>query len=132
MSDTAWEALVGGRRFIHTLLEFCTRLGITVQDIENRQRPYVCIGTDSFANLNRWYFGEEIPKLCNLVVVQGREDKVVHDNVAHSDVFVPARFCDISASKIRKAMLGRNWTHYLEDVEKFDKGEKTAKELGWA
>ena len=47
------------------------------------------------------------------------------------ELWIPSKFRGVSASNIRKTMLCRNWTHYLADIEKFDKGEKTLVELGW-
>lgn len=129
LSDEAWNDLVGGRRFIHTLLDFCIRHRIDLTSA----RPYVCLGTDSFKNLDKWYHGLEIQKLCTLVVVQGRNDDVVKrtDVQGYHQSFMPYELRGVSATRIREAMLNRNWNHYLEDVERYDRGEVELEKLGW-
>lgn len=128
MSDEAWTALVDGRRFIHTLLDFNVRHGIS-KDV---CRPYVCIGTDSFEHLNQWYMNTEIVKICNLVVVQGREDKVVSSpEIPHTEFRISYDYEKVSASKIREKMRCRDWSHYLDDVKRLDEGKTTLVELGW-
>lgn len=128
MSDEAWTALVEGRRFLHTLLDFNVRHGID-KDVF---RPYVCIGTDSFEHLDQWYMNTEIVKICNLVVVQGREDKVVaRPEIPHTEFRISYDYEKVSASKIREKMRCRDWSHYLEDVKRLDEGKTTLEELGW-
>ena len=128
MSDEAWTALVEGRRFLHTLLDFNVRHGID-KDVSC---PYVCIGTDSFEHLDQWYMNTEIVNICNLVVVQGREDKVVaRPEIPHTEFRISYDYEKVSASKIREKMRCRDWSHYLEDVKRLDEGKTTLEELGW-
>lgn len=128
MSDEAWEALVEGRRFLHTLIDFNVRHGIDRQG----PLPYVCIGSDSFEHLDQWYMNTEIVKICNLVVVQGREDKIVkRPEILHTEFRISSDFEKVSASKIREKMRGRGWNHYIEDVQRLDKGKVTLSRLGW-
>lgn len=128
MSDEAWTALVEGRRFLHTLLDFNVRHGID-KDV---CRPYVCIGTDSFEHLDQWYMNTEIVKICNLVVVQGREGKMVsRPENPHTEFRISSEYEKVSASKIRERMLCRDWSQYIEDVRRLDEGMTTLAELGW-
>lgn len=128
MSDEAWKALVDGRRFLHTLLDFNVRHGID-KDVS---RPYVCIGTDSFEHLDQWYMNTEIVKICNLVVVQGRDDKVVaRPEIPHTEFRIAYDYEKVSASKIREKMRCRDWSHYIADVKRLDDGKTTLEELGW-
>lgn len=128
MSDEAWKSLVEGRRFIHTLLDFNVRHGID----KDAFRPYVCIGTDSFEHLDQWYMNTEIGKICNLVVVQGRESRVVNRaDMPCVDFRIPYEYENVSASKIREKMRCRDWSHYIADVKRLDEGKTTLAELGW-
>lgn len=127
MSEEAWESLVNGRRFLHTLLDFNVRHGIN-KDVS---RPFVCIGTDSFEHLDEWYMNTEIVKICNLVVVQGREDKVIERPITHTEFRISSEYEKVSASKIREKMRSRNWSHYIEDVQRLDDGKTTLAGLGW-
>jgi nicotinic acid mononucleotide adenylyltransferase len=128
MSDEAWTTLVDGRRFIHTLLDFNVRHGID-KDVS---RPYVCIGTDSFEHLDQWYMNTEIVKICNLVVVQGRNDVFVsRPKIPHTEFRIAYDYEKVSASKIRDKMRCRNWSHYIADVKRLDEGKTTLAELGW-
>lgn len=128
MSDEAWTALVEGRRFLHALVDFNVRHGID-KDVFC---PYVCIGTDSFEHLDQWYMNTEIVKICNLVVVQGREDKVVaRPEIPHTEFRISYDYEKVSASKIREKMECRDWSHYIADVQRLDEGKTTLAELGW-
>lgn len=128
MSDKAWTALVDRRRFLHTLLDFNVRHGID-KDVS---RPYVCIGSDSFEHLDQWYMNTEIVKICNLVVVQGRNDKIIsRPDIPHTEFRIPYEYENVSASKIREKMRCRNWSHYIADVQRLDEGKTTLAELGW-
>lgn len=128
MSDEAWTALVEGRRFLHTLLDFNVRHGID-KDVS---RPYVCIGTDSFEHLDQWYMNTEIVKICNLVVVQGREGKVVkRPEIPYRAIRINLEYEKVSASKIREKMICRSWCHYFGDVKRLDEGKTTLADLGW-
>lgn len=128
MSDEAWKSLVDGRRFLHTLLDFNVRHGID-KDVS---RPYVCIGTDSFEHLDQWYMNTEIVKICNLVVVQGRNDVVVsRPEIPHTEFRISYEYENVSASKIREKMRCRDWSHYISDVQRLDNGDVTLAELGW-
>ena len=127
MSNEAWTALVDGRRFLHTLLDFNVRHGLD----KYVSRPFVCIGTDSFEHLDEWYMNAEIVEICNLVVVQGREDKIIERPITHTEFRISSDYENVSASKIRDKMRCRNWSHYIEDVQKLDEGKTTLAELGW-
>lgn len=127
MTGKAYETLVGGRRFLHTLIDFNVRHGL-----DFNSRPFVCIGTDSFENIDQWYMNKEITKVCNLVVVQGRNDKrILRDDMQYDEIRIPAAFSSVSASKIREAMRNRTWPHYINDIKKLDAGEETLSSLGW-
>ena len=128
MSDEAWTALVDGRRFLHTLLDFNVRHGID-KDVS---RPYVCIGTDSFEHLDQWYMNTEIVRICNLVVVQGRNEKVIsRSDIPHTEFRIPLDYEKVSASKIREKMRCRDWSHYIANVQRLDECKTTLAELGW-
>ena len=128
MSDEAWTTLVDGRRFLHTLIDFNVRHGID----KYVSRPYVCIGSDSFEHLDQWYMNTEIVKICNLVVVQGRNDKIIsRPDILHTEFRIPYEYEKVSASKIREKMICRHWSHYIADVKRLDEGKTTLAELGW-
>ena len=128
LSEEAYESLVNGRRFLHTLLDFNVRHGIN-KDVS---RPFVCIGTDSFEHLDEWYMNTEIVKICNLVVVQGRNDKIIsRPDIPHTEFRIPYEYEKMSASKIREKMRCRDWSHYIYDVQRLDEGKTTLTDLGW-
>lgn len=93
-------AFCASRRFIHTLIEFRKKLGL-LYDIKT------IIGTDSYANLKTWFCWEEIRRLTDFIVIQGRGGNVVRQpDIPAEFVMIPEEYQDFSASAIRKEYAG--------------------------
>lgn len=138
--DRLYDSIIEPRRFVHTLLDFKTRLG---QDT----KIDLILGTDSARNFNTWYhWGDVAANVSAFVIVQGRDGKEVKtmpfevarklhrkSGVPSCCMDIPEEFQDISASKIRKLIKHGYYTvdDYLAELKSFDNGEKSLKRLGW-
>lgn len=132
LGEGAFDKIVNGRRFIHTLLDFRNRHGM----LDDDDMPIVALGADEAEALPNWFLGEEIPKLCHLAISQGRDDTIADRPLTPVswEFYMPQKFRYVSASKVREAISKRqtNLAHYLMDVKKYDEGKATLEELGWA
>ena len=124
-----FDEVIRKRRFIHTLIDFITS--------ENIRFPSVLIGTDEFNNFKSWHRWEDILKLCNLIVVPGRNgEKLKYSNndfpftVAAS---LPPPYNRISATKIRRCYADTSCPpeSYLADYLVFCDGESSLQDLDW-
>lgn len=134
------EQIVARRRFLHTLLDFKCRVGIST-------RVMLILGTDSLKNLSTWYRWRDVcSKISSLVVVNGRDGEEIEipeevkttglrDCNLHleGDEFLDDELLKVSASKVRAACrrdyLGVDT--YFETVLDYDRGKVSLKELGW-
>jgi len=127
--------VVGARRFVHTLIDFCVSTGF--------RHPSILLGTDSFTHFRTWHRWREILKLAGRIcIVPGRdgvklpEDISADDNLVSHTLMLPALkkpFCDMSATRIRE--LYRSWggcqQDYVDDFVNWRNGHISLESLGW-
>ena len=130
------DEIISKRRFIHTLLDFKSRIGMFTQIM-------LILGTDSLKNLTSWYRWKEVCySISSLVVVNGRDGETIAIPPEVKSV-IGGRYCNlplknedmlkVSASKVRNACLKNRYTldMYRDCVEDFDNGRISLRDLGW-
>lgn len=138
--DRLYDSIIEPRRFVHTLLDFKTRVGLDT-------KIDLILGTDSARNFATWYHWQDVAaNVSAFVIVQGRDGKEVKtlpfevarklhrkSGVPSCSMDIPEEFQDVSASKIRKRIEHGYYTvdDYLAEVKSFDNGEESLNRLGW-
>lgn len=130
------DEIIPKRRFIHTLLDFKTRIGMFTQIM-------LILGTGSVKNLTTWYRWKEVcHSISSLVVVNGRDGETIEIPSEVKSV-LGSRYCNlslededllkVSASKVREACLKDRYTvdMYRYCIEDLDRGITNLKDLGW-
>lgn len=100
-------------RFIDTLIEFKLHV------MDKNDEVYIILGTDSYNNLKTWCCYEEICRQAKLIVVDGREGKGLETLYIPTEVLtitIPARFAEMSASKLREEYRPLGVSVYMSTV----------------
>ena len=87
------------RGFIDTLLDIKAYFW---EGLEDEQEWYFCIGSDQLAFFKNWKMWEGVLKLAHMIVIQGRDGKIVESDIPHIELKIDSKYQDISASKIRE------------------------------
>ena len=137
--DRLYDSIIKPRRFVHTLLDFKTRVG-------RDTKIDLILGTDSARNFNTWYHWQDVAaNVSAFVIVQGRYGKDVktlpfevarklqrRGGVPSCCMDIPEQYQHVSASKVRETC--NHWAYtadnYLDEVKEFDNGVDI-NDLGW-
>ena len=136
-----YEDIIPKRRFVHTLLDYCSRHPNDVVSI--------VLGSDSLKNLVTWYKWQAICKLANYIyVVQGRNgqeveipkrvEEIISSGGIRTIKLSKDEYNFVSASKVRECYLSRKYINiddlldvYINHVYKLDKNQVSIYDLGW-
>lgn len=133
-----YNEVIKPRRFIHTLLDFKAR--------HPDSSITLILGSDSVKNLPSWHKWESIfENIDDLVMVQGRDGETISVpeeisrrfpwSKAPDIIDLPSPLEDISATRIRakyRCNPEYGLFQYVSEVDDFDRGQASLKDLGWA
>lgn len=136
IENSLCSEIVAKRRFIHTLLDLKTRIGMFTQIM-------LILGTDSLKNLTTWHRWRDVCyNISSLVVINGRDGEQIDVPPEVREV-IGSRYCNlpmgkeellkVSASKVRSECKEDYLTvsSYLKTVKDYDQGRISLKTLGW-
>ena len=131
-----WESIIKPRRFLHTLLDFKSRVGMWKQIL-------LILGTDEVMDFTKWYHWEDVARLVSgIVLVNGRDGqkteipKEVQEKVSGYSCSLElsdSLLSLVSASRVRETC--KHWAfstdNYMDEVRFFDTGQASLNMLGW-